>query len=63
MRVSKRKKQINEKVEATKIYPILLQSETAANGDITNRIRVADLGFTFAGTNYVSYKPTAVLAR
>ena len=43
------------KINATKIYPILLQSETAANGDITNRIRVADLGFTFAGTNYVSY--------
>ena len=43
------------KINATKIYPILLQSETASNGDITNRIRVADLGFTFAGTNYVSY--------
>ena len=43
------------KINATNIYPILLQSETASNGDITNRIRVADLGFTFAGTNYVSY--------
>tara|TARA_A100001015_G_scaffold10811_2_gene12987 strand:- start:6207 stop:10457 length:4251 start_codon:yes stop_codon:yes gene_type:complete len=43
------------KINATKIYPILLQSETAANGTITNRIRVADLGFTFAGANYVSY--------
>jgi len=43
------------KINATKIYPILLQSETASDGTITNRIRVADLGFTFAGTNYVSY--------
>ena len=43
------------KINATNKYPIFLQSVTAANGDITNRIRAGDLGYDFAGTNYVSY--------
>ena len=42
-------------INPSKIFPIFLQSVTAANGTITNRIRAGDLGHDFAGTNYVSY--------
>jgi len=43
------------KINPSKVFPIFLESVTATNGDITNRIRAGDLGYDFAGTNYVSY--------
>ena len=48
-------------INPSKIFPIFLQSVTAANGTITNRIRAGDLGHDFAGTNYISYFERAQL--
>ena len=50
------------KINPSKIFPIFLESVTASNGDITNRIRAGDLGYDFAGTNYVSYFERAQLS-
>ena len=49
-------------INPSKIFPIFLESVTASNGDITNRIRAGDLGYDFAGTNYVSYFERAQLS-
>ena len=42
-------------INPTKAFPIFSESGFSSGGVIFNRIRAADLGFDFAGTNYISY--------
>jgi len=44
----------NDKVNPIKSYPILLQSGFSS-GTLFNRIRAADVGYTFDGTPFISY--------
>ena len=41
-------------INPTKLYPIFAESGFS-NGTLFNRIRAGDLGYTFGGTNYISY--------
>tara|TARA_E500000331_G_scaffold7131_1_gene6938 strand:- start:1649 stop:5203 length:3555 start_codon:yes stop_codon:yes gene_type:complete len=41
-------------INPSKIYPIFVQSGYSS-GTLFNRVRVADLTYDFAGTNYISY--------
>ena len=42
-------------VNPNKIFPIFAQAEVASDDSIENRIRAADIGYTFDGDNYLSY--------
>jgi hypothetical protein len=41
-------------INPTKLYPIFAESGFSS-GTLFNRIRAGDLGYTFSGTNYISY--------
>jgi hypothetical protein len=41
-------------INPTKLYPIFAESGFSS-GTLFNRIRAGDLGYTFGGTNYISY--------
>ena len=45
----------SEQLNPNKIFPIFAQTELDSNGDRVNRIRAADISYTFDGDEYVSY--------